>query len=210
MTLTGTPLALAIRLIFPFLIFLTALAGFLGSTKLADEAVLVSDRAFAGSDTLATSYTLAQTVRKLGEYDLILCGKQAFDGDTAQVGPVIIAFGSPEQKREFLPRILNLDLWFCQGFSEPSSGSDLASLRTTAVLEGDHYVVNGSKIWTSLAQDANHMFLLARTSTDNISMSRRSNSWRKSSLRASARFFSRPSIRITSAWNSPTLSRNWR
>jgi electron transfer flavoprotein alpha/beta subunit len=53
----------------------------------ADEAVLVSDRAFAGSDTLATSYTLAQTIRKLGDYDLIICGKQAFDGDTAQVGP---------------------------------------------------------------------------------------------------------------------------
>ena len=53
----------------------------------ADAAVLVSDRAFAGSDTLATSYTLAQTIRKLGEFDLILCGKQAFDGDTAQVGP---------------------------------------------------------------------------------------------------------------------------
>ena len=53
----------------------------------ADEAILVSDRAFAGSDTLATSYTLAQTVRKIGEYDLIICGKQAFDGDTAQVGP---------------------------------------------------------------------------------------------------------------------------
>lgn len=53
----------------------------------ADEAILVSDRAFAGSDTLATSYTLAQTIKKLGEYDLIICGKQAFDGDTAQVGP---------------------------------------------------------------------------------------------------------------------------
>jgi alkylation response protein AidB-like acyl-CoA dehydrogenase len=79
------------------------------------------------------------------------------------VGPVIIAFGSEEQKREFLPKIRNLDLWFCQGFSEPSAGSDLASLKTTAVLEGDHYVVNGSKLWTSNAHRADWMFALVRT-----------------------------------------------
>jgi pimeloyl-CoA dehydrogenase large subunit len=79
------------------------------------------------------------------------------------VGPVLIAFGSEEQKRRFLPKIANLDIWFCQGFSEPGAGSDLASLKTSARLEGDHYVVNGQKIWTSRAHNADWMFCLART-----------------------------------------------
>jgi alkylation response protein AidB-like acyl-CoA dehydrogenase len=79
------------------------------------------------------------------------------------IGPTLIAFGSEAQKRHFLPRIQRLDYWFCQGFSEPGSGSDLASLRTRAVRDGDHYVINGQKIWTTQAQHADWCFLLVRT-----------------------------------------------
>ncbi|MCD2172264.1 acyl-CoA dehydrogenase family protein [Rhizobium sp. C4] len=79
------------------------------------------------------------------------------------VGPVIYTFGSAEQKAHFLPKIRSLDYWFCQGFSEPGAGSDLASLRTAAVRDGDDYVINGQKIWTSTAHEADWMFCLART-----------------------------------------------
>lgn len=81
----------------------------------------------------------------------------------SMVGPVIYTFGSAEQKAHYLPRILSgEDLW-CQGFSEPGSGSDLASLRTSAVHDGDNYVVNGQKTWTSLAHHSNMIFCLVRT-----------------------------------------------
>ncbi len=79
------------------------------------------------------------------------------------VGPVIAQFGNEAQKKHFLPRIANLDDWWCQGFSEPGSGSDLASLKTKAVREGDHYVVNGQKTWTTLGQHADWIFCLVRT-----------------------------------------------
>jgi alkylation response protein AidB-like acyl-CoA dehydrogenase len=82
------------------------------------------------------------------------------------VGPVIAQFGSQELKERFLPPTANLDIWWCQGFSEPEAGSDLASLRTTAVRDGDEYVVNGQKTWTTLGQYADWIFLLARTNPD--------------------------------------------
>ena len=82
------------------------------------------------------------------------------------VGPVIMEFGSAEQKEYFLPRILSGEDMWCQGYSEPSSGSDLASLKTRAVRDGDDYVVNGSKIWTTSAHWADMIFCLVRTDTD--------------------------------------------
>ncbi len=84
----------------------------------------------------------------------------------SMVGPVIYSFGSDKQKDFFLPRILNGEHWWCQGYSEPGSGSDLASLRTKAVQDGDHYIVNGHKIWTTLAQFADWIFCLVRTNPD--------------------------------------------
>jgi alkylation response protein AidB-like acyl-CoA dehydrogenase len=81
------------------------------------------------------------------------------------VGPVIYTFGSEAQKKKFLPRILSGEDWWCQGYSEPGAGSDLASVRTKAVREGDHYVVNGHKTWTTLAQHADWIFCLVRTGT---------------------------------------------
>jgi alkylation response protein AidB-like acyl-CoA dehydrogenase len=82
------------------------------------------------------------------------------------VAPVIYTFGTEEQKAKFLPRILNSEDWWCQGYSEPGAGSDLASLKTRAVREGDEYVVNGAKIWTTYAQHADWIFCLVRTSTE--------------------------------------------
>jgi alkylation response protein AidB-like acyl-CoA dehydrogenase len=82
------------------------------------------------------------------------------------VGPAIIKFGTAEQQAQWLPKILNADLWFCQGYSEPQAGSDLASVRTRADKEGDEYVVNGSKIWTSGAEMADWIFCLVRTNHD--------------------------------------------
>jgi alkylation response protein AidB-like acyl-CoA dehydrogenase len=79
------------------------------------------------------------------------------------VAPVIMAFGSDEQKAQHLPPIINSDIWWCQGYSEPGSGSDLASLQMKAERDGDDYVLNGSKIWTTHAQWADWMFCLVRT-----------------------------------------------
>ena len=84
----------------------------------------------------------------------------------AMIGPTLLEFGTEEQKQRHLPRIVSGEVRWCQGYSEPGSGSDLASLQTKAVLEGDHFVINGQKIWTSGAQYADWMFALVRTDPD--------------------------------------------
>lgn len=88
---------------------------------------------------------------------------RAPDQGVVMVGPLLIQHGSDAQRASYLPRILSCEHIWCQGYSEPNSGSDLASLRTEAVADGNDFVVNGQKIWTTLAQDATHIFLLVRT-----------------------------------------------
>ena len=85
---------------------------------------------------------------------------------TSMLGPVLLEFGNEEQKKEHLSKIVSCEIQWCQGYSEPGAGSDLASLQTRAVLEGDHYTINGSKIWTTGAQRADWMFCLTRTDPD--------------------------------------------
>ena len=93
----------------------------------------------------------------------LACVPEPLNFNTKMVGPVIAEFGSQETKERFLPPTANLDIWWCQGFSEPDAGSDLASLRTTALRDGDSYVVNGQKTWTTLGQYADWIFCLVRT-----------------------------------------------
>ncbi len=84
----------------------------------------------------------------------------------SMLGPVLIKYGNEEQKRYWLPRILNGDDWWAQGYSEPGAGSDLAGVKTTALRDGDHYVVNGQKTWTTLGHHANMIFCLVRTNPE--------------------------------------------
>jgi alkylation response protein AidB-like acyl-CoA dehydrogenase len=107
----------------------------------------------------------SMTQRVLFEYEYAKAGapyRAGFQG-TNLLGPTLIAHGTPEQKQRFLPRILAGDEVWCQGFSEPGAGSDLASVRTRAVLDGKEWVVDGQKIWTSHAHQADWIYLLART-----------------------------------------------
>ncbi|NEK58655.1 acyl-CoA dehydrogenase [Geodermatophilus sabuli] len=93
----------------------------------------------------------------------LACVPEPLAFNASMIGPVIAAFGDQEQKERFLPGTANLDIWWCQGFSEPDAGSDLASLRTAAVRDGDDWVVNGQKTWTTLGQHADWIFCLVRT-----------------------------------------------
>ena len=113
---------------------------------------------YGGTDWTATQKFIFETERGLaGVPDVVPFGLK-------MVAPVIYTFGNEEQKARFLPRILESDDWWCQGYSEPGAGSDLAALNTTADYAGDHYVVNGRKIWTTYAQYADWIFCLVRTS----------------------------------------------
>ncbi len=98
------------------------------------------------------------------EEELALAGApKAVPFGLRMVGPVIMAFGNAEQQKRFLPRILSAEDWWCQGYSEPGAGSDLASLKTRADRQGDHYIVNGQKTWNTMGQHANWIFCLVRT-----------------------------------------------
>ena len=114
-------------------------------------------REWGGSDLTATERFILTEELQRAPAPLPL----AFN--SMMVGPVIVAFGTEAQKRRFLPPTANLDIWWCQGFSEPGAGSDLASLKLTAERRGDRYVLNGQKTWTTLAQHADWIFVLART-----------------------------------------------
>ncbi len=115
---------------------------------------------YGGTGWNATQKFIYETERSAaGVRDVIPFG-------LSMVGPVIYTFGNDEQKQRFLPGILQSDDWWCQGYSEPGAGSDLASLKTRAVREGDEYVVTGAKIWTSYAQYADWIFCLVRTNSE--------------------------------------------
>jgi len=114
-------------------------------------------RAHGGCEWSPTQRFIYETERSaIGAPDVLPFGLK-------MVGPVIFKYGNEEQKARFLPRILRGEDWWCQGYSEPGAGSDLAALKTRAERAGDHYVVNGSKIWTTYAQHADWMFCLVRT-----------------------------------------------
>ena len=98
----------------------------------------------------------------LEEFERHGCARPPDQGIT-QVGPLIMRFGTEAQRKHYLPRTLSGEYIWCQGYSEPNAGSDLASLQTAAVIDGNDFVINGQKIWTSLADDATHIYLLVRT-----------------------------------------------
>ena len=109
--------------------------------------------------TPVQKYLFMQELAEVNAPDIVPFG-------VGMVGPVIYTFGNDEQKQRFLPDILESNVWWCQGYSEPGSGSDLASLKTRADLDGDHLIVNGTKTWTTLAHYADWIFCLVRTNSD--------------------------------------------
>lgn len=112
-----------------------------------------------------TGWTVAQ--RYIFEVEAALAHAPAVIAfGVSMLGPVLIKYGSEAQKRHWLPRILDGTDWWCQGYSEPGAGSDLASVKTSAIRRGDHYIVNGQKTWTTLGQHADMIFCLVRTSTE--------------------------------------------
>jgi alkylation response protein AidB-like acyl-CoA dehydrogenase len=106
--------------------------------------------------TAVQKYIFAQEMARAGAPEPVPFGMK-------MVAPVIFTYGNDEQKQRFLPDILASNVWWCQGYSEPNAGSDLASLKTTAVRDGDHYLVNGTKTWNTLGQYADWIFCLVRT-----------------------------------------------
>jgi alkylation response protein AidB-like acyl-CoA dehydrogenase len=112
---------------------------------------------WGGKDWTPTQYQIWTDEMQLA------CVPEPLNFNVKMVGPVIAEFGSQEIKQRFLPPTASIDIWWCQGFSEPEAGSDLAALRTTAVRDGDSYVVNGQKTWTTLGQYADWIFCLVRT-----------------------------------------------
>lgn len=104
--------------------------------------------------------------QKIFEEECYLAGAPRYVPQINMIGPALHRYGTPEQKAYFLPRLLRLDDWWCQGYSEPGAGSDLTSLQTKARREGDHYIVTGHKVWTTNAPWANWMFALVRTSNE--------------------------------------------
>ncbi len=109
--------------------------------------------------TPAESYIFDDECAKGGAPRLISFGLK-------MIAPVLMAFGNPAQQQRYLPKIMSAEEWWCQGYSEPGAGSDLASVKTRAVLEGNHYLVNGQKTWTTLGQHADWIFCLVRTDPD--------------------------------------------
>ncbi len=106
--------------------------------------------------TAIQKYIFAEEMARVGAPEPVAFGIK-------MVAPVIFTYGSEEQRQRYLPDILASNVWWCQGYSEPNAGSDLASLKTSAVLDGDHYVVNGTKTWNTLGQYADWIFCLVRT-----------------------------------------------
>jgi alkylation response protein AidB-like acyl-CoA dehydrogenase len=149
----------------------TAQAGGAGFRQQEDEALAEWRGKLAERGWIAPAWPVEYGGAGLGTMEQFILNEEFAEAGAPQVGgmgvsmagPTIISHGTDEQKAEHLPKILHGESQWCQGFSEPGSGSDLASLQTRAVRAGDDYLINGSKIWTSGAQNANWMFMLART-----------------------------------------------